>query len=235
MCGINGIIYRNHTPNFKEIVQMNNSINHRGPDDNGALKFENSILGHVRLSIQDLSAKGKQPMSNDGRYWIIYNGEVYNFKELKQELSNLGYKFYSNTDTEVIINSYKEWGIKSFDRFNGMWCFAILDKTKKEIIISRDRYGVKPCYYYQDNSKIVFSSELKGIFASNTDVQLDSDKIVYNSKTLEGAFTTIYKNINILPPGSWFKIKLKNIELNKNRWWRGLDKFPDISSNYKKS
>ena len=130
MCGINGIVFGNTNPEISEIVQMNKAIKHRGPDDEGVLKFQNTILGHVRLSIQDLSDKGKQPMSNDGRYWIIYNGEIYNFKEIKKELQSLGHKFFSKTDTEVILNSYKEWGVKSFDKFNGMWAFAILDKKK---------------------------------------------------------------------------------------------------------
>ena len=154
MCGINGIIYKNSSAKIKEIIQMNNCIKHRGPDDDGTMIFENIALGHVRLSIQDLSAKGKQPMSNDGRFWIIYNGEIYNFKELRDELSQLNNIFYSNTDTEVILNAYKKWGVKSFDKFNGMWSFAILDKEKKEIILSRDRYGVKPLYYHCSKDKI---------------------------------------------------------------------------------
>ena len=95
MCGIIGIIYKNKTPNISEILQMNNSIKHRGPDDSGVLNFENVSLGHVRLSIQDLSDKGKQPMSNDERYWIIYNGEIYNFKEIRENLSCWNYIFPS--------------------------------------------------------------------------------------------------------------------------------------------
>ena len=130
MCGINGILTRNDLPEIYEIVKMNQAINHRGPDDEGILNFQNILMGHVRLSIQDLSAKGKQPMSNDGRYWIIYNGEIYNFLDIKKELEMLGYKFFSKTDTEVILNAYKEWGVDSFNKFNGMWAFAILDKKK---------------------------------------------------------------------------------------------------------
>ena len=159
MCGINGIIYKNNKPVLSEIQKMNESIKHRGPDDEGIFRFENVLLGHRRLSILDLSKKGKQPMSNDGRYWITYNGEIYNFLEIKDQLLQLGHIFYSNTDTEVILNAYKEWGVESFTKFNGMWSFAILDIQKKQVVISRDRYGVKPCYYYLDDKK--FATQLK--------------------------------------------------------------------------
>ena len=195
MCGINGLVYKNKSPEVAEIMKMNKAIKHRGPDDQGCFKFENAVLGHVRLSILDLSSKGKQPMSNDKRYWIIYNGEIYNFKKIKKQLVDLGYKFYSETDTEVILNAYKEWGVDSFNKFNGMWSFAILDIHKKELIISRDRYGVKPCYYYTDNEKFIFSSEIKGIYSSNTKIELDKNKFLRKGKVLEGAFTTIFKNV----------------------------------------
>ena len=131
MCGINGVVYKNRTPEISEVLKMNKTIKHRGPDDQGCFKFENLVLGHVRLSILDLSSKGKQPMSNDNRLWIIYNGEIYNFEKIKKELCDLGHKFYSETDTEVILNAYKQWGLDSFNKFNGMWSFAILDIQKK--------------------------------------------------------------------------------------------------------
>ena len=233
MCGINGIIYKKNKPNLSEIQRMNQTIRHRGPDDEGIYKFENVVLGHVRLSILDLSKKGKQPMSNDGRLWITYNGEIYNFKEIKKQLSDLGYKFYSKTDTEVILNAYKHWGIESFQRFNGMWSFAILDIKEKKLIISRDRYGVKPCYYYNDNEKFIFSSEIKGIYSSDTIIDLDKNKLTYQQKKLEGAFTTIFHNLDIVPPGSYFLIDLKNYNIHKKRWWKGLDNLPSINNNLK--
>ena len=235
MCGINGIILKNSEPSISSITHMNQAINHRGPDANGLLKFENCILGHTRLSIQDLSEKGHQPMSVDGRYWIIFNGEIYNFKNIKQDLIDLGYIFYSNTDTEVILNAYKEWGIKSFSKFNGMWVFSILDKKTKKIIISRDRYGVKPCYFYFNDSKFIFSSEIKGLFASDIDMKIDENKCFRNPKELEGYFTTIYKNVDIIPPGTFLEINLKSLQISKKRWWKGLDNNPEISLNYKKA
>ena len=231
MCGINGVVYKNRTPEISEVLKMNKTIKHRGPDDQGCFKFENLALGHVRLSILDLSSKGKQPMTNDNRLWIIYNGEIYNFEKIKKELCDLGHKFYSETDTEVILNAYKQWGLDSFNKFNGMWSFAILDIQKKELIISRDRYGVKPCYYYIDDKKFVFSSEIKGIYSSDTKLELDRNKFLINAKTLEGNFTTIFQNVDIVPPGSYFILDLKNFILKKKRWWYTIDNFPSVSVN----
>ena len=153
MCGINGIIYKNNKPILSEIQKMNESIKHRGPDDEGIFRFENVLLGHRRLSILDLSKKGKQPMSSDGRYWITYNGEIYNFLEIKDQLLQLGHIFYSNTDTEVILNAYKEWGIESFTKFNGMWSFAILDTQKKQVI-ELSLFYLQYYYYYYYYSAI---------------------------------------------------------------------------------
>ena len=218
MCGINGIIDKQKTPHFSEIKQMNNAISHRGPDGEGILKFENCILGHRRLSIQDLSDKGHQPMSVDGRYWIIFNGEIYNFKIIKGELEKLGYTFFSDTDTEVILNAYKEWGTNCFPKFNGMWALCILDKQTKTLLFSRDRYGVKPFYYYLTANRLIFSSEIKGIFSSDENLLIDPTKAFADPKELEGNFSTIYKNVKILPPGTNFWINLENFKIKKKRW-----------------
>jgi len=229
MCGINGIIYKNISPNFNEILKMNAMIRHRGPDDEGIYSFENAVLGHVRLSILDLTSKGKQPMSNDGNFWITYNGEIYNFQEIKSDLIKLKYKFFSNTDTEVVLNAFKEWGIEAFKKFNGMWSFAILDQKEKKIIISRDRYGVKPCYYFENENKIIFSSEIKGILASDENLKIDSNKILLRDKTKEKYCLTNFKSLNILQPGWVYEISLKDYSTKKTRWWNGLDNIPNIS------
>jgi asparagine synthase (glutamine-hydrolysing) len=235
MCGINGIIYKNHKPSKSEVYKMNYSINHRGPDGSGVFEFENVILGHVRLAILDLSPKGKQPMSCDERYWITFNGEIYNFKSIQDELKKLGHKFYSKTDTEVILKAYIEWGEECFHKFNGMWSLAILDTKKREVILSRDRYGVKPCYYYRDDGKFIFSSEIKGIYVTDTDIELDRNKTLYTEKQLSERFSTRYKNINILPPGHLIKVDLKNLNISKYRWWKCLDHIPKIDMNYQKA
>ena len=235
MCGINGIVYKNKKPNKLEIHIMNQAIKHRGPDDEGIMSFENSILGHVRLSILDLSPKGKQPMTCDKRFWITYNGEIYNFKTIREELKKIGHKFFSETDTEVILKAFYEWGEECFKKFNGMWSLAILDTQKKEIIISRDRYGVKPCYYFSNLEKFIFSSEIKGILASSTNIQLDPNKLLIGNREIEKFFTTKYHNLNILPPGHILKINLENFEISKHRWWRSIDNLPRVDLNYEKS
>jgi len=228
MCGINGIISLSNENLNREIQLMNKNLVHRGPDGSGILKFHNLYLGHTRLSIQDLTTKGSQPMSNDGNLWIIFNGEIYNFKEIRENLKTIGYKFYSETDTEVILNSYKEWGKQCFLKFNGMWSLALLDKKKEEIIISRDRYGVKPCYIYKNSKQFIFSSEIKAILSVTND-SIDPNKRLMEEKKLEGYFTTAYEKIDILEPGHFLKIKLNPFIIESERWWKGLDHLFEVS------
>lgn len=230
MCGINGIVNFDRPGVDNEIHTMNLNLNHRGPDGRGIKKFKNAYLGHTRLSIQDLSEKGKQPMSVDGHKWIVFNGEIYNFKEIKKELENKNYIFYSNTDTEVILNSYQEWGEECFSKFNGMWAIAILDEIQNTLLICRDRFGVKPCYIYNTKEKFIFSSEIKPILAV-TNEELDSNKRLLNEILLERYFTTAYQNIDILEPGHYLKINLSTANLEKKRWWNGLENLYHISPN----
>ena len=162
MCGISGIICKKNSniqPN--EIKLINDLIIHRGPDDEGFYFKNNFAFGHRRLSILDLSSDGHQPMHYKDRYTIVYNGEVYNYIELKSELAEDGYIFNSETDTEVILASYDKWGEECVNKFNGMWSFAIYDKTKNIIFCSRDRFGIKPFYYTEINEKFIFGSEIK--------------------------------------------------------------------------
>jgi len=232
MCGINGIINFNNETIDNHIHIMNDLLKHRGPDGMGSYKNQNLLLGHTRLSIQDLSEKGSQPMTNDQNLWIVFNGEIYNFKEIKKELIEIGHKFYSNTDTEVILNSYKQWGTNAFKKFNGMWAFAIYDILKKELIICRDRYGVKPCYYYYHEDKFIFSSEIKPILAITND-GLDHNKILLGEHLKEGCFTTDYKKINIIEPGHYYRINIEKKDIEKQRWWNGLENLHNISPNRK--
>jgi len=148
MCGISGIINKRKTKvREADIVAMNQLIIHRGPDAEGYFFFENIAFGHRRLSIIDLSENGKQPMNYLENYTIIYNGEIYNYIEIRNQLKELGYSFHSESDTEVIIASYIQWGTDCVRKFNGMWSFALFDKIKKLIFCSRDRFGMKPFYY----------------------------------------------------------------------------------------
>ncbi|MBF8964689.1 asparagine synthase (glutamine-hydrolyzing) [Pontibacter sp. FD36] len=162
MCGIAGIIqFENKTPQETALRNMMQRMKHRGPDDNGVFIEDKVGLGFVRLSIIDLSPDGHQPMvSDDGRYVLVFNGEIFNYVELREELSQKGVKFKTKTDTEVLLNSYIYWGEQCMHHFNGMWAFAIYDRVNKSVFASRDRFGIKPFYYLQTDSSFAFCSEI---------------------------------------------------------------------------
>ncbi len=162
MCGISGIINKNDLPvSPGDIKEINDLIIHRGPDGEGYYHGKNFALGHRRLSIIDLSEQGSQPMHYQDKYVIIYNGEIYNYIEIREELSDAGYKFSSGSDTEVILAAYDRYGTECVKKFNGMWAFALFDRTRGLIFCSRDRFGVKPFYYSENSSVFVFGSEIK--------------------------------------------------------------------------
>ena len=165
MCGIAGILRFDKQPVKKEMVQtMLRIIKHRGPDDEGVFMDGSIGLGHVRLSILDLTQAGHQPMTDaSGRYTIIQNGESYNYIELREELKALGYAFKTQTDTEVVLNGYIEWGEAILDKLNGMFAMAIYDNEKQTVFLVRDRFGVKPLYYHIDAEQMVFASEIPAI------------------------------------------------------------------------
>ncbi len=158
MCGILGSVGDNITFLEKDLQ----SISHRGPDSHGFFRHNNISLGHTRLSILDLTKNGHQPMfSNDNKYCIVFNGEIYNHQDIRNDLINFGYKFNSNTDTETLLNAYIHWGDKFLIKLNGIFAFAILNLTTNNIFFARDQVGVKPFYFYLDNHNFCFSSELK--------------------------------------------------------------------------
>jgi asparagine synthase (glutamine-hydrolysing) len=164
MCGISGIINKNNRPvSFGEIKAINDKIIHRGPDAEGFYFGDFFALGNRRLSVIDLTSNANQPMSYRDRYTITYNGEIYNYIEIRNELQLLGYKFLSESDTEVILASFDYFGFDCVKKFNGMWSFALYDKTREIIFCSRDRFGVKPFYYTNLNERFVFGSEIKQI------------------------------------------------------------------------
>ena len=168
MCGIAGII--NFTDDLvKEDVlnQMGEAIKHRGPDDSGVWTNGKTGFSHQRLSIIDTSKSGHQPMhSPDSRYSIIFNGEIYNHNDFRSELKAKGFEFKSTSDTEVLLYMYITYGASMLHRLNGMFAFAIWDDQKNELFVARDRYGIKPLYYYLDITKFIFASEPKAIFAT---------------------------------------------------------------------
>jgi len=162
MCGITGIISKESIDKCV-LEKMTDTLVHRGPDGFGYYYSDGFAFGHRRLAIVDLSEAGHQPMEYMGRYIITYNGEVYNYIEIRRELEAKGYRFKSHTDTEVIMAAYDCWGVECLNRFNGMWAFVIYDRTRHIFFISRDRFGIKPLYYYQDESHFIFASEIKAL------------------------------------------------------------------------
>lgn len=217
MCGICGQI---NTGNKYLLKGMNDAMAHRGPDDEGIMWFDkwNSGLGHKRLSIIDLSSAGHQPLTDDEqRYWIVYNGELYNYRDIKQTLEKLGHTFRSHCDTEVILKAYKQWGKDALQQFNGMFAFAIFDNETGNLFGARDRIGIKPLYYYRDKDYLVFASEIKAILKSEVyDKEIDYDSL-YNPARFTISPFTGFKNIRKLPPGHWFEFK--NGDMQVSSYW----------------
>ena len=226
MCGIAGIMNLDgEAVNSSVLNAMTTVIAHRGPDGEGHWVDGEIGLGHRRLSIIDLSNNGKQPMhSSTGRYVITYNGEVYNFKELRKELQTLGHSFKSYTDTEVVLTALEVWGISAIKRFNGMFAFALWDKKERCLTLGRDRYGIKPLYVSKDGARISFGSEQKAILAQ-TDFKKSLDcGALYEYLTFQNIFTnkTLLKNVSLIPAGHFAQIHLangKNAELKYTKFW----------------
>lgn len=228
MCGISGIINFNNQPiQEKDIQVMMRKMKHRGPDDEGTFVDDNIGFGFVRLSILDLSIAGHQPMfSNDKRYIIIFNGEVYNYIEIKKELEHK-YNFNSGTDTEVILAAYQEYGERCLEKFNGMFALAIYDTYDKSVFVARDRFGIKPFYYYQDDDRLIFASEIKSILPllkkREPNNRIILDYLLYNRT--DHTSETFFKDINKLQHGSYLKIQ--NNKIINHRWYNVADELKD--------
>ncbi|MFY9080257.1 asparagine synthase (glutamine-hydrolyzing) [Aliarcobacter cryaerophilus] len=223
MCGISGIISKKRIE--KDIIEpMTDTIIHRGPDGFGYYYGEKFVFGHRRLSIVDLSDAGHQPMQYLNRYVITFNGEVYNHLELRIELEKNGYLFQSHTDTEVIMASYDFWGVDCLNKFNGMWVFVIHDRLKDKYFMSRDRFGKKPFYYYKDQEKFIFGSEIKVILA-HPDVESKPNLKFLDSYVQNGAKEyikeTAFENIFRFDFSSYFEGSLEDIfeNFNQNKFW----------------
>lgn len=250
MCGIVGIFTQNPIPPHI-IKDMTDALSHRGPDDEGyvvadpftgdleVLTGKESVisgksvedfkgngrlyLGHRRLAIIDLSPSAHQPMKNeDGSLWLVYNGEIYNYIELREELMRKGYRFFSSSDTEVLLKSYEEWGQECVEKFNGMWAFVIYDRRKKLLFGSRDRTGVKPFYYYIGEGSFVFSSEIKGLL-KNPVVRTEVNPkavfyyLLFGYEDPEDGF---FERIFELPPSFSFTYNFSTLEFKKFQYWK---------------
>lgn len=230
MCGITGFCDFNKNVPESTLVKMTDELYHRGPDDVGHCFYENENanigLGHRRLSILDLSSNGHQPMCYD-YLEIVYNGEVYNFREIQTELETLGYRFYSESDTEVILKSYHKWGIKAVEKFNGMFAISIYDKKENKLTFVRDRAGVKPFFYYIKDGLILFASELKSFHANDKfkkKINLDAvADFLHNGYVTEPL--CIFENAYKLRAGHFLQIDLVSREIEEKQYWNLEDAF----------
>lgn len=227
MCGIAGIVgLTSGEETQKVLYSMNHSIAHRGPDDSGIFVEDGVGFGQRRLAIIDVSAAGHQPMTSvDGRLVLIFNGEIYNYRELKAELSD--YPFQTGTDTEVILAAYNRWGKECVHRFNGMFAFAIWDRQEKEVLIFRDRLGIKPLYFYQHKDSFIFSSEIRAVLASGLVPRKLNKAALWDYLRYQTVHApeTMVAGVEMLLPGHF--IQVKEMEVKVEKYWA-------IEENYSK-
>jgi len=234
MCGIVGF-------NFEDrelLLRMMETVRHRGPDQRRGVLIKGFSLGHQRLSIIDLSERGKQPMCNEeGDKWVVFNGEIYNFREIREDLEDKGHRFKSNTDTEVIVHAYEEYGYDCVNHFNGMFAFAIWDDGK--VFLARDPVGIKPLYYYFEEGRFIFASEIKAILEVDIKARVDYDGIdkLLSYRVIPGE-QTLFSNIKKLLPGHYLVYENGQVQTNQyytlninvNNWNEDIlaDKFREL-------
>lgn len=217
MCGIFSIFSFSSIDNLKEVLEESiNVLHHRGPDSNGFVVGEQGRYGlaHTRLAIIDYDSKSNQPLlSSDGRFELIFNGEIYNYIELREECTKLGSKFETNGDSEVIIEVYRHFKADIEQKLRGMWAFVLVDKKEDQVIVSRDYLGIKPLYYGSKNGKLIFASEVKVFHALHTDFIIEDDKTVHlfeRFSKVENGNWTFYKNIKRFPAGHTLTFRLSS-------------------------
>jgi len=223
VCGIAGIFrYNGITRNDIDLVSSQNDIQkHRGPDDEGLYANRSCVLGHRRLAIIDLSKDGHQPfVSDDGRFQLVYNGEIYNYIELREELKQLGWQFRTKTDTEVLLKTYQQYGEACLPKFNGMFAFVIYDTVQQSIFLARDRVGIKPLYYSTTNSTFYFASEIKALcqvpaLKLSLNYQSLFDYLVFNRTDIFDE--TFYHQVKRIPNGHYAKYDANGLRLFQ--WW----------------
>ncbi|MGH3354177.1 MAG: asparagine synthase (glutamine-hydrolyzing) [Nocardioides sp.] len=228
MCGISGIRSYAGPPDAELVRRMMAALVHRGPDGSGYYRDEHVALGHTRLAIVD-TAGGVQPMTNeDGTVWVSFNGEIFNYVELAAQLRDRGHTFRTHSDTEVIVHAWEEWGTGCFDRFNGQWALAIWDRRTGSLVLSRDRFGVRPLFYTYVRDRLLFASEVKALL---TDPEVPRrfdpaglDEVLTFWSTL--APRTVFEGISQVPPGSYLVIG-PNGETSEHRFWS--PSFPDLT------
>ncbi len=223
MCGIVGCLdLSGREVEAKLVKKMTAALRHRGPDGQGCWLGDSIGLGHTRLAIVDLSSRAAQPMhSADHRYVLTYNGEIYNFRELRKELRALGHEFHSCGDTEVLLKALMEWGEEVIPRLNGMFAFALWDQLHKSLLLARDRYGIKPLYVGQRKDLLVFASEIKALIVHpEFSAEIDPEGLL-EYFTFQNFFSqrTLFRDIHTFPPGCTLRISLENRIPHRNRYW----------------
>ncbi|MCK5506325.1 MAG: asparagine synthase (glutamine-hydrolyzing), partial [Thermodesulfovibrionia bacterium] len=238
MCGVFGFFSSERKINRDGLSASVKAIHHRGPDNTGVVCFDghsnsylpfdslqegewSSVMAHTRLSIIDLSEAANQPMSNeDGSVWIVYNGEIYNFRELSAELKTLGHTFKSRTDSEVIIHGYEEWGAAVVDRLRGMFAFAVMDRRANKLFLARDRLGVKPLKYFFDGRTFMFASELKGLMhLVSRRIDTDSLNRFLTLKYVPSP-NTILEGVKKLAPAELLELDMNSWDFRTRRYWK---------------
>jgi asparagine synthase (glutamine-hydrolysing) len=220
MCGICGIVSSSDTPDLALLRRMMGRLGHRGPDGNGWYRDRRAALGHTRLAIIDTSG-GAQPLCNeDGTVWVTYNGEIFNYVELADELRDLGHTFRTASDTEVVVHAWEEWGEECFPRFNGQWALALWDRRAERLVLSRDRLGVRPLFYARQPGRLLFASEVKSLFADS------SVERAFDPAGLDQTFTywspvaprTVFRGVEQLEPGHYAVLDSRGFR--KAAYWR---------------
>lgn len=226
MCGIAGILNTDGTPADNNVLrEMASVLRHRGPDDEGLFCDGNLGFSHRRLSIIDLSDRAHQPMMNDAQtVVVVHNGEIYNYVELRAELESRGHRFRSKSDTEVILRAYEEWHTDCLRRFNGMWAFALWDKNRKELFVARDRFGVKPLYYYFNGKEFIFASEIKALLAAPSVRRAPNDRSIYRYLAsgygyMDISHETFFEGICQVRPAHYLKVSDRAAEINEIKYW----------------
>lgn len=234
MCGIAGIVELTGRPASKPALQeLCRLLSHRGPDGSGYWSSDNHavLLGHRRLAILDPDRRADQPMvSDDGRHIIVFNGEIYNFLELRQELEARGETFRTESDTEIILAAWRVWGEAALDRFNGMWAFALYDTESRALFLSRDRFGIKPLIYSCSKGRVVFASELLPLVASGlVDATVEPNvarRVLVDPFGIEGSDKTLFQSCRRLQPGHCMTIR--NGRIVVRRWWTTTQQLPAV-------
>ena len=240
MCGFLGTLSEFSHSSFLAALDL---ISHRGPDQTGYLSFDYSRrtlrLGFKRLSIQDLTPNGNQPMvSNNKRFVLLFNGEIYNFHELRSQLKSLGYTFNSRCDTEVLLNAWCEWGVDCLPKLDGMFAFCVFDSVDNTLTLVRDSFGIKPLYYFNSPSLLGFSSEINPLLSSlNIPRQINTDTSL--TYLCDGSFDrspdTFFKGIKRLMPGSLIQFSLTSLQVLTHRPWYTPSTFESASLSYSDS